>query len=106
MRTLGRLSDPVEFGNIVVKQTTDAVVRIKDVARVELAAQDYSSASFLNRDPSVAIAVFQRPGSNALTTGEKIRTTMADISQILPGRDDPHHHLRSDPVHPANRSMR
>ena len=51
VRTLGRLSDPGEFGNIVVKQTTDAVVRIKDVARVELAAQDYTSASYLNRDP-------------------------------------------------------
>ena len=84
VRTLGRLSDPVEFANIVVKQSNDAVVRIKDVARVELAAQDYSSASFLNRDPSVAIAVFQRPGSNALTTGEKIRTTMADISKSFP----------------------
>jgi hydrophobe/amphiphile efflux-1 (HAE1) family protein len=84
VRTLGRLSDPAEFGNIIVKQTSSAVVRIKDVARVELAAQDYTSASYLNRDPSVAIAVFQRPGSNALTTGDKIRTTMADISRNFP----------------------
>lgn len=84
VRTLGRLSDPGEFSNIIVKQTTDAVVRIKDIARVELAAQDYTSASFLNRDPSVAIAVFQRPGSNALTTGENIRKTMADISKSFP----------------------
>ena len=45
VRTLGRLSDPVEFGNIIVKQTSDAVVRIKDVARVELAPPDYKSAS-------------------------------------------------------------
>jgi hydrophobe/amphiphile efflux-1 (HAE1) family protein len=84
VRTLGRLSDPTEFGNIIVKQTSSAVVRIKDVARVELAAQDYTSASYLNRDPSVAIAVFQRPGSNALTTGDKIRTTMAEISKNFP----------------------
>ena len=62
VRTLGRLSDPAEFGNIVVKQTPNAVVRVKDVARVELGGQDYSSASYLDREPSVAIAVFQRPG--------------------------------------------
>ncbi|HVY59207.1 MAG TPA: multidrug efflux RND transporter permease subunit [Xanthobacteraceae bacterium] len=84
VRTLGRLSDPDEFGNIVVKQTGDAVVRIKDVARVELAAQDYSSNSYLDRDPSVAIGVFQRPGSNALTTGDNIRTTMAQIAKSFP----------------------
>ena len=51
VRTLGRLSDPAEFANIVVKQTPTAVVRIKDVARVELAAQDYSSTSYLGTDP-------------------------------------------------------
>jgi len=84
VRTLGRLSDPAEFGNIVVKQTADAVVRIRDVARVELTGQDYSSISFLNRDQSVAIAVFQRPGSNALTTGEGIRKTMAELSKNFP----------------------
>jgi hydrophobe/amphiphile efflux-1 (HAE1) family protein len=84
VRTLGRLSDPAEFNNIVIKQTPDAVVRIRDVARVEIAAQDYSSASFLNRDPSVAVAVFQRPGSNALATGQAIRATMANISKAFP----------------------
>ena len=84
VRTLGRLSDPNEFGNIVVKQTANAVVRVKDVARVELAAQDYSSASYLNRDPSVAIAVFQRPGSNALTTGANIRKTAAELAKSFP----------------------
>jgi hydrophobe/amphiphile efflux-1 (HAE1) family protein len=84
VRTLGRLSDPAEFNNIVIKQTPDAVVRIRDVARVEIAAQDYNSASFLNRDPSVAVAVFQRPGSNALATGQAIRATMANISKAFP----------------------
>lgn len=84
VRTLGRLSDVNEFANIVVKQTADAVVRIKDVARVELAAQDYSSSSYLDRDVSVAIAVFQRPGSNALATGEGIRKAMAEIGKGFP----------------------
>ncbi|MGD9844312.1 MAG: efflux RND transporter permease subunit [Variibacter sp.] len=84
VRTLGRLSDPDEFKNIVVKQTNNAVVRVKDVARVELIAQDYSSNSYLDGSESVALAVFQRPGSNALTTGDNIVKTMADISKNFP----------------------
>jgi hydrophobe/amphiphile efflux-1 (HAE1) family protein len=84
VRTLGRLSDPTEFANIVVKQTSDAVVRLKDVARVELTGQDYSSISYLNRDQSVAIAVFQRPGSNALTTGDNVRAAMTEIGKSFP----------------------
>ena len=66
VKTQGRLTDVEEFGNIVVKQTATAVVRLRDVARIELAAVDYSSNSYLDVDPAVAIAVFQRPGSNAL----------------------------------------
>jgi len=84
VRTLGRLSDPVEFGNIVIKQTADAVVRIKDVARVELTGQDYSSNSYLDHNESVALAVFQRPGSNALATGKTLRDTMAQIARTFP----------------------
>ena len=74
VQTLGRLADPDEFANIVVKTTPQAVVRLKDIARIELAAQDYSSSSYLNRDAAVAMAVFQRPGSNALQTAKAIRS--------------------------------
>jgi hydrophobe/amphiphile efflux-1 (HAE1) family protein len=84
VRTLGRLSDPDEFKNIVVKQTSNAVVRVKDVGRVELIAQDYSSNSYLDGRESVAMGVFQRPGSNALTTGDNIVKTMAEISKSFP----------------------
>ena len=84
VRTLGRLSDPAEFSNIVVKQTANAVVRVKDIARVELRAQDYSSNSYMDRNESVALAVFQRPGSNALTTGDGIVKTMEQISKTFP----------------------
>src|SRR5436305_847143 len=84
VRTLGRLSDPEEFRNIVVKQTASAVVKLRDVARVELIAQDYSSNSYLDRNDSVALAVFQRPGSNALTTGDNIVKTMQEISKDFP----------------------
>ena len=62
MQTLGRLADPEEFAEIVIKQTPTAVVRLRDVAEVELAAQDYSSNSYLDHYPAVALAIFQRPG--------------------------------------------
>jgi hydrophobe/amphiphile efflux-1 (HAE1) family protein len=84
VRTLGRLSDPAEFGNIVIKQTPTAVVRIKDVGRVELTGQDYGSTGYLDRDVSIVLAVFQRPGSNALATGDNIRAAMAEISKSFP----------------------
>src|SRR5580658_10413213 len=76
VQTLGRLDTPEEFGSIVVKQTPGAVVRLRDVATVELAALDYSSNSYLDRDPAVALAIFQRPGSNALATAEGINRQM------------------------------
>ncbi|MGI8527051.1 MAG: efflux RND transporter permease subunit [Pseudolabrys sp.] len=84
VRTLGRLADPAEFGNIVIKQSTTAVVRVKDVARVELAAQDYSTNSYLDRNPAIALGIFQRPGSNALSTAKVIESTMNELSTRFP----------------------
>ncbi len=84
VQTLGRLADPGEFANIVVKTTPGAVVRLSDVAQVELAAQDYTSNSYLDLDPAVGLAVFQRPGSNALATANAIQATMARLSQRFP----------------------
>ncbi len=73
-----------EFGAIVVKQTDVAVVRLRDVAKIELAAVDYSSNSYLDLDPAVALAVFQRPGSNALSTAQEIRAAMEQMAPRLP----------------------
>ena len=84
VQTLGRLANPEEFANIVVKQAFGAVVRLKDVARIELAAQDYTSNSYLDRDPAVALAIFQRPGSNALATATRIIATMDVLSKRFP----------------------
>jgi hydrophobe/amphiphile efflux-1 (HAE1) family protein len=84
VRTQGRLDQPEEFGNIVVKQTATAIVRLKDVARIELAAQNYASNSYLDSNEAVAVAVFQRPGSNALKTGDNIRAAMDEIAQKFP----------------------
>ncbi|HMA71750.1 MAG TPA: multidrug efflux RND transporter permease subunit [Xanthobacteraceae bacterium] len=84
VQTLGRLADPDEFSNIVVKQTPGALVRLKDVARIELAAQDYTTNSYLDRDPAVALAIFQRPGSNALATAKGIIDTMNALAVRFP----------------------
>src|SRR5215470_6599994 len=84
VQTLGRLADPDQFSDIVVKQTPGALVRLRDVARVELAAQDYSSNSYLDRDPAVAIALFQRPGSNAIATAKGIMATMDQLVRRFP----------------------
>ncbi len=84
VQTLGRLANPDEFASIVVKQTPGAVVRLKDVAKVELAALDYSSNSYLDHDPAVALAIFQRPGSNALATAEGVTKLMAELAKRFP----------------------
>src|SRR5262249_6376121 len=84
VRTLGRLADPAEFGNILIKQTSTAVVRLKDMARAELAALDYTTNSYLDRDPAVALGIFQLPGSNALATAKQIKTTMDELAGSFP----------------------
>src|SRR5271169_1294039 len=84
VQTLGRLADPTEFAAIVVKQTPTAVVRLRDIAKVELAAQDYSSNSYLDHYPAVALAIFQRPGSNALETANGVRDLMETLSKRFP----------------------
>ncbi|MFT0859694.1 efflux RND transporter permease subunit [Ancylobacter sp. G4_0304] len=84
VRTLGRLSTPEEFGNIVVRQTNDAVVRLRDVARINIEAQDNSSISYFDSKPSVALGIFQLPGSNALATGQAIEAEMVRIAKSFP----------------------
>src|SRR6204780_3345514 len=84
VQTLGRLANPEDFGSIVVKETPGAVVRLKDVADVKLAALDYSSNSYLDHDPAVALAIFQRPGSNALATADGVNELMARLSKRFP----------------------
>src|SRR6478672_13419123 len=69
----GRLESPEEFGQIVVRETPDGgIVRVKDVARVELGSQDYSISGRFNSKPSAIIAVYQLPGSNAVQAAEGV----------------------------------
>ncbi len=81
----GRLKDPSQFENIVVKSGQDGrIVRLHDVARIELGALDYSTNSFELRKTAVAMLVTQRPGSNALATAKGIKDTMAKLKASFP----------------------
>ncbi len=81
----GRLATVEEFGDIIVKTGADgAVTRLRDVARLELGAADYSLRSLLNNDPAVGMGVFQAPGSNALDISANVRATMAELQKHMP----------------------
>ncbi|HET6525252.1 multidrug efflux RND transporter permease subunit [Sphingopyxis sp.] len=85
VETQGRLSDPKDFANIVIRSDADGrQVRVSDVARVELGASDYNSNTYLSGDPTVIMAVFQRPGSNALAAAEAVEAEMAASSKNFP----------------------
>jgi HAE1 family hydrophobic/amphiphilic exporter-1 len=82
----GRLTDPKEFSNIVVRSdpARGALVRLKDVARIELGALQYSSSAYFGKDPTVVLAVFQMPGSNALDLQKQVKTKMEALSKHFP----------------------
>ncbi len=81
----GRLATEQEFGDIVIKTSPDgAVTRLRDVARIELGAADYSVRSLLNNHPAVAVAIFQAPGSNALAIARDVRAAMEELKGNMP----------------------
>jgi hydrophobe/amphiphile efflux-1 (HAE1) family protein len=82
----GRMSDPKEFGDIVVRANVSggAVVRLRDVARIELGALQYSSSAFFGDKPSVVVAVFQMPGSNALDLQQRVKDKMRELAKRFP----------------------
>jgi multidrug efflux pump len=81
----GRLISEEEFGNIVIRTSSDGVVtRLKDVARIELGASEYALRSLLDNKSAVAIPIFQAPGSNALQISDNVRSTMAELKKDMP----------------------
>ncbi len=106
--TQGRLADEKEFGEIVVKTGGEGqVTRVRDVARVELAARDYTVNSQLGGKPATAIGIFQRPGSNALETSETVRKKMDELKQRFPaGMDTPSYTTRRCPCGNQSRKCR
>ncbi len=86
VNAVGRLSDPKEFGDIVVRADSQngSLVRLRDVARIELGALQYSSSAFFGKDPTVVLAVYQMPGSNALDLQQRVKDKMQELSQRFP----------------------
>ncbi|MFN5169881.1 MAG: efflux RND transporter permease subunit [Cyclobacteriaceae bacterium] len=85
-----RLISEEEFGNIIVKADEEgAIVRLKDVARLELGLENYNSTSRLNGKPASTIVIYQMPGSNALDVAERVQATMTELATRFP--DDMKH---------------
>lgn len=81
----GRLKDADDFADIVVKRGADGrLTRVRDVARVELGAQDYSVKSYLDGDNAIALLVYQRPGTNSVATAAEVLKTMDELKQNFP----------------------
>ena len=85
LQTKGRLTTPDEFGAIVLRANPDgSVLRIKDVARVELGAATQDSESRLNGDPAVTLGVYLAPGANAVQTSQRIQAALDDLGKRFP----------------------
>ena len=86
LSTLGRLTEPEEFGQIIVKTgSTGQITRLKDVARLELGAKNQDTLCTLDGQPSVGLAIYQLPGSNAIEVADNIRHKMKELEASLPG---------------------
>src|ERR1700735_1831683 len=85
VRAQGRLTSPEEFERIVIRETPDTgIVRVKDVARVELGSQDYSVTGRFNGKPSAVIALYQLPGSNAVEAAAGVKKLIAEAKTRFP----------------------
>ncbi|MBI1363744.1 MAG: multidrug efflux RND transporter permease subunit [Proteobacteria bacterium] len=85
VQTQGRLVSPEQFADVVVKASPDGrIVKLKDVGRVELGAENYFTRGYLGDKKSVVLPIFQRPGSNALTTAAAVQDEMRTIAQNFP----------------------
>ncbi len=81
----GRLRTEEEFGDIVLKSSSDGgITRLRDVARIELAASEYALRSLLDNKPAVAMAIMEAPGANALAISDAVRATMQELSADFP----------------------
>ncbi len=85
INTLGRLSNPEQFGNIIVKQAENGrITRIKDVARVEMQSKEYGYDTRLNGQENAIMQIYQLPGANAIELARQIRAKMEDLKKSFP----------------------
>ena len=83
--TKGRLSTVEEFENIILRANEDgSLLRLKEVARVELGSKDYEFLGRINGNPSTLVGIFLQPGANALSVGEQVQNTVKTLSQNFP----------------------
>lgn len=83
--TQGRFSTPEQFGEIIVRVGPDsAMLRLKDLAKIELGGQDYSVTSVYDGLPAVMAAVYLLPGANAIATGDRVLKRVAEIQETMP----------------------
>src|SRR5262249_28461552 len=89
INTQGRLLDEKQFGDVIIKQGSQGqVTRVRDVARVEWAARDYSVISQLNGTPASALVIWQLPGSNAIETSDAVRAKLEELKRTFPSGVD------------------
>jgi len=85
VRAQGRLQTPEEFGQVIVRSNPDgSVVRLSDVAHIELGAQNYQQLARFGGKPAAIVAVYQAPGSNALAVAAGVKKTMEELKQRFP----------------------
>ncbi|NVN19857.1 multidrug efflux RND transporter permease subunit [Muricauda sp. HICW] len=85
IQTQGKLVTTEQFENVIIKSGEDGrIVRLKDIGRVELGAQNYATKGYLGKDPAIAMPIFQQPGGNALETASQIQDKMEALSKNFP----------------------
>jgi HAE1 family hydrophobic/amphiphilic exporter-1 len=85
VQTLGRLTTPQQFADIVLKSDGNGhVTRVRDVGRVEIGAQDYSAAGYLDRNDAIPVLVFSQPGANSLAVDAQVKATMKELAKNFP----------------------
>ncbi len=84
VQSQGRFKTPEEFADVIVKARDGRLVRVQDIARVEMGQKDYTTESFLDATPAVGIGAFQRPGTNALDAAASVKRTMEKLKANFP----------------------
>ncbi len=104
IRAQGLLSDPAEFGDIIVRSGADgSQVKVRDLGRVDLGAQTYSLRARLDRAPAGAIGVYLAPGANAIQTADKVKAILAEAAERFP--PDMEYSITLDSTLPIKASM-
>jgi len=105
VRAPGRLVNAEEFGNIIVRQNPDgSTVRLKDVSRIELGSLLYQQIGRYNKKPAVIVAVYQAPGSNALSVAKQVKAQMEELKSRFP--DDLEYRIAMDTTLPITEGMK